>query len=320
MTTPPSLADGNPYWKAKPLNPQKPPGILYHYTTTAGLMGIINNSFLWATDVRHLNDTEEFVFGHREVVKQLDCALKDRSKSDPQYRSRPRRDLPGGSYDEFLKVVGAAVNSIFSVAMCGVVCFCEAGDLLSQWRGYGGTLGYAIGFDSSNLAGIVRNEFIPLSPVCYLGSETSKRQEATSTEVRNTVKTHWNTWLDSAEGPDVDMTRVLMNFTALEMAMSAQIKAGAFREEQEWRIADVQQIGEEAIKFRQGTLGITPYLELLKDSTRGAPNLLPIKAITVGPGPAAATRITAVRLLLQEAGYDPDQIEVEGSKIPFRGF
>ena len=41
------------------------------------------------------------------------------------------------------------------------VCFCENGDLLSQWRGYaGGKYGYSIGFDSDALMQIAdRNEF-----------------------------------------------------------------------------------------------------------------------------------------------------------------
>jgi hypothetical protein len=34
-----------------------------------------------------------------------------------------------------------------------VACFCENGNLLSQWRAYARTAGYSIGFDRASLAG-----------------------------------------------------------------------------------------------------------------------------------------------------------------------
>lgn len=34
--------------------------VLYHYTSQAGLLGIIANDSIWATDIRALNDWTEF--------------------------------------------------------------------------------------------------------------------------------------------------------------------------------------------------------------------------------------------------------------------
>jgi hypothetical protein len=34
---------------------------LFHYTTAAGLLGILNSSTLWATDLRFLNDAQEAI-------------------------------------------------------------------------------------------------------------------------------------------------------------------------------------------------------------------------------------------------------------------
>ena len=37
------------------------PNKLYHYTSIDGLLGIIRNKNIWASDIQYLNDKEEFV-------------------------------------------------------------------------------------------------------------------------------------------------------------------------------------------------------------------------------------------------------------------
>ena len=44
------------------LKNDKPPEILYHYTTAKGLLGIFNTKSIWATHVSYLNDEQEFVY------------------------------------------------------------------------------------------------------------------------------------------------------------------------------------------------------------------------------------------------------------------
>jgi adenosylmethionine-8-amino-7-oxononanoate aminotransferase len=36
--------------------------VLYHYTSQAGLLGIINSKVLWASNIFYLNDTTEFAY------------------------------------------------------------------------------------------------------------------------------------------------------------------------------------------------------------------------------------------------------------------
>jgi hypothetical protein len=38
----------------------EPPPLIYHYTTQAGLLGIIRRRELWASSILHLNDASEF--------------------------------------------------------------------------------------------------------------------------------------------------------------------------------------------------------------------------------------------------------------------
>lgn len=52
------------------VNPVPPP-TLYHYTTTRGFQGIIDDNCLWFSDPLHLNDGSEIRYGQemfREVL------------------------------------------------------------------------------------------------------------------------------------------------------------------------------------------------------------------------------------------------------------
>jgi hypothetical protein len=48
-----------------------PPETLHHYTTAAGLIGILRSKSLWASDCRFLNDRSELVYGHNLVKDYL---------------------------------------------------------------------------------------------------------------------------------------------------------------------------------------------------------------------------------------------------------
>jgi hypothetical protein len=47
------------------------PEHLYHYTTAEGLVGIVRDRKLWATDIFHLNDRREFIHGIKLAVEEL---------------------------------------------------------------------------------------------------------------------------------------------------------------------------------------------------------------------------------------------------------
>ena len=52
---------------------QRPSAILYHYTSPAGLLGIVKSRSLWASGIHYLNDSSEY----RHAVGVLqDCARR----------------------------------------------------------------------------------------------------------------------------------------------------------------------------------------------------------------------------------------------------
>src|SRR5512133_1541887 len=44
---------------SKALYADIPQGVLYHYTTFSGLLGIVGSRSLWASDIRYMNDSAE---------------------------------------------------------------------------------------------------------------------------------------------------------------------------------------------------------------------------------------------------------------------
>lgn len=115
---------------------QTPPDVLYHYTDQAGLLGIIGTHELWATKIQYMNDATEFGLALAMARRQLENTMQRLTSTSEKAACVQLRESLSGLED---------VN-IFAA------CFCQDGDLLSQWRGYSGDgQGYAIAFDSRAL-------------------------------------------------------------------------------------------------------------------------------------------------------------------------
>ncbi|SDY89580.1 hypothetical protein [Nitrosomonas sp. Nm33] len=125
------------------------PPRLFHYTDSAGLLGILNSQQLWATHAFYLNDETEISYTH-ELVEEIYRDLIKKATPDRIEESYSDHSL--WIYRDFLhrlsyKTLRAKPNSDVYVT-----CFCENDDLLSQWRVYGNRgSGYAVGFDVKQL-------------------------------------------------------------------------------------------------------------------------------------------------------------------------
>jgi len=110
------------------------PDELFHYTSAEGLIGIIDSRVLWASDMLCLNDASEAEYATQMITDAVTGNL---------YL------LPAEHRQTFKE----SLISAFRVYTPFVACFCEDGDLLSQWRGYGGSgAGFALGFSRSWLS------------------------------------------------------------------------------------------------------------------------------------------------------------------------
>jgi hypothetical protein len=124
---------------------QRPPGTLYHYTDSNGLLGIVKNRALWATHVQYLNDSSEFIYA-RDLMKEVVAKAAEGVPGSPRARLRhsileDRDEIEDSDENE---------DNWFEEQF--VTCFSERGDGLSQWRGYGKSIGgYSLGFPFEHL-------------------------------------------------------------------------------------------------------------------------------------------------------------------------
>jgi hypothetical protein len=130
--------------------PVPAPSVLYHYTSPAGLKGILETSSLWATDADFLNDAQELQFGRPQLCDALLTQAESLYPGDrtPDGSAEWSRAAVMRSAVDHLRRVDAISRAQAEQAY--VACFCDHDDLLSQWRDYGISGGYAIGFRSES--------------------------------------------------------------------------------------------------------------------------------------------------------------------------
>jgi hypothetical protein len=251
--------------------------LLFHYTSISGLIGIITKLELWASDCRFLNDGKEISYG-------LDIFYKEVSKLG--------LPLIKGINDFRIN----AVPSMDEISMF-VACFCEDGDLLSQWRGYGLNQGYAIGFDVARLQALNLGMICPVQYGIDNPSEFFKNELLMAAQL--TAHPGVAEWYASL---------------AL-LPRLAGVKHPGFAEEREWRFLR-SNLNEgkftefpNKLQYRPSSLGPIAYqvIRFPKEC---------IREIVIGPGSYSEIRENAIHRML----WEQKLIDVctRCSKIPFR--
>lgn len=291
----------------EPIINVRPPDTLYHYTTSSGLIGIVGSRKLWATNALYLNDTTEMSYGY--------TIIRDNVKS-----ARERSDDP--DYSAFLQQAEGMLDDPNGPARdCYVTCFCERGDLLSQWRAYGNRGGgYSIGFSTREIG----LNWVPppnffLRKVVY---EFEKQNGIVDNALQLTYRAYGE--LIAGKQEEKESIRVLLWHFLQDHLHDLMLgyKHPGFLEEQEWRlIQPFHSIERDAhldkVKFRAELSGIVPYIELDISPAAGVnKGRLPINKVRLGPAlhPTLSTR--AVTMILSKNQYH--FVEVEQSEVPLR--
>ena len=288
-------------WLAFP-PPERPrPTRLFHYTSQAGLLGILTSKVLWATNVLYLNDSSELLYGRSQARQIL------RRSRGGYFSTVIGEFLSRG--ENFLDMSTLVPDRQFYV-----FCFCEKPDLLSQWRSYadrGG--GCAIGFDTSALTRAVLKQKLSLYPVDYGPGMNSKLLTDDITALTRALDVCTQKWPGNEE--------VLISAACehLKLALIFRVfwlKHPGFAEEQEWRIlAEFASRDLSAVRFRQGNTTLVPYVELnLSPPDQG--EKLPICEIIHGPSMHPTLAAQALDWLLKSNGFA--DVTLSGSVIPLR--
>ncbi|MET9575665.1 DUF2971 domain-containing protein [Streptomyces massasporeus] len=301
----------------RPKEPLVRPERVYHYTTAAGLHGIISSSSFWASDVEFLNDAQELVYARDRLLNALALELNDaglrvlaesgqgswHSESWRQevalglqerdaVRDRVRTHRPSADEASAFSALHVVVSDLGKVASSVepstlrvyTTCFCEDGDLLSQWRAYGGAGGYAIGFRT--------DELVHLSE-----SVDECRFDKVSYGFREAIGRGW-------------LPEYIQANLALDDYLNAltMVKHPAFREEQEWRLMLAGRRGGTGLSFRVSPVGLVPYVSLPFSGNA-------IDKVIVGPGQYSAERAKGVRRLLDSLKMFHVSVEVSLSPL-----
>ncbi len=273
-----------------------PPALLYHYTSADGVLGILGRREMYASDLRFLNDARELTFARDVVVARL------RQAAD-ELEAHPDDDI--GRVEarvNLMRNCSYEADRVSEWLQIFVACFCEKGDLLSQWRGYGQTAGYALGFDRAALENSI-GESATLRKVVYGDAAAPQLTEMTETIIAHPPMAHAG-------------SRGMLLAEHGVVPMVVHVKDSAFEEEREWRLATTRYVhdggpGNDAVRHRGGRLGITPYVSVGFD--RAA-----LREVRIGPGPHPGLRRDGLKSFLASNGYEDVDVTLSAVATTFR--
>ena len=279
--------------------PTRLPKVLYHYTSSTGLLGMARSGRVWLTNVDYMNDFSELEYG-REVIRTV--------------LTRKRKEFK--QWEAFWDFAEKTLMKKDVYDVCAF-CFCKNDDLLSQWRAYArGGMGYAVGFktESIHLTVPVRTGW-EIVEVLYDERKQQSLVEKVFNEVCRLAKDY------PSFGKTTALQARAVRFLGVELAPCiVRFKSEGFQEEHEWRLVVLDFPGLTPLenhKFRVSPKGaIIPYLDLSIARDTSVTPRLPLQRIVQGPHIAPALGEKALESLLTKHGYTG--IELERSKVTLR--
>jgi hypothetical protein len=283
---------------------------IYHYTTASGVRGILSSGAIYLTDAFFLNDKSELSYGRDLVLEVL----------------TERRDAAVGVLQQFFATGISAFDPFgegpFQLAYY-VASFCENGNLLSQWRAYGGGgAGYALGFASEPLLHS-RTKLLDQALPAVL-----HRIEYERVNQRRLVEFAIDRCVQFLEADlqsaDTEFRRDIVlsgwfGVLAIQLAdLFPQFKHPMFSEEREWRLTLALRPHQERplLAFREAGNDLIPYIPF-RFSLRTT-RLLPLREIVLAPASEPELRRRVLSKVLSAHHYSVDEVRIIGSEIPLR--
>jgi Protein of unknown function (DUF2971) len=281
---------------AIPLAPGEPK-MVYQYTGTKGLIGIVTNKVLWASDVWFMNDAREALYGLDVIEHSLESL-----------------DIPTDTGAEVRRRALGLIQSIRDQQEFWpsyIACLSSIGDDLSQWRAYGRPRGFSIGFDTAQLRGLCADSPEFDKPTFRYVEYDERRQAGTIAIIFNTPVNA----LPAAPTGD-QLQAAALAFMNAALALAPALKHPAFSSEREIRLHVYRQASAtDGLLFRPGAMGIVPYVEIdLKDP--GTNKMTLIREVIIGPQSNELESQRSVKQFLAHHGLH--DVEVQLSKVPLR--
>lgn len=269
--------------------------LCFHYTDASAVKSILENSELWLSDIRFLNDTQEMHDGVAHVLAALAEAVSESDISLDVFCHA--KDFLTGAIQHHVSL-GIGMEPTF------VCSFSKVPDQLSQWRAYGK---YAIEFDRSKLSESGR-----LLHCIYKDSDKASfardRVNKVVSKLARSIRDN-----EGVIGPD--HTHLL----SILVLVASTFKDSHFYEEQEIRYIESLPLPSPILRFRARGDILIPYVSMPIPFSS-------IRAVHVGPMPNQEIACIAMEALVsaaaQKYSYDNSTslqaIEVVASKVPYR--
>jgi Protein of unknown function (DUF2971) len=197
-----------------------------------------------------------------------------------------------------------------------VCCFCEEGDLLSQWRGYaanGG--GVAIQVEQKAFSDVAGADN-PIGVMCFW--KVAYQDDSKQKRVLRVL----DYWAKQQAPPGL----LADNAAATLRFFVPTFKHPRFAAEREWRLIFTPSATSDIRpRFRVGRGLLVPYLKLSEIAAK-VPFAQPlaansgwfvVKSVCIGPGPYKDINALSAKRLLKSYGFPQADVTVSG--IPFRG-
>lgn len=293
------------------------PEVLYHYTTAEGLIGILSSSSMWMTNLRYMNDLSELQYARELIAGVIET-------KNEEYNSNPVQM-------EFFRRIRNTFSPFEGGAEVFATCFCEGGNLLSQWRAYGGKGGgYAIGIDFFHLLRFLSRKCF-LRKVIYEPIEQSRIIAG----VIDSICSLLGELTAGQAVKEADSDNTLPQFCQFTNNILVEyffsFKHPEFIEEKEWRLVFVcsgnpvmdRESDFVDLKFRSFGGNVIPFYEIsfadaVKASMQDDYGLaFPIRELIVGPTVNPELNKQSVATLLTKINPDHFPI-IKASGIPLR--
>lgn len=275
-------------------------GILYHYTTVEGLLGILKSNVIWATSYQFLNDSSEIVYGRRLCKSIINDRIIKAKNSEEKLLYTKCLELQDNNKDRIY-----------------ITCFCERGNLLSQWRGYAKNgLGFSLGLESKYLLSEDREYPYNLIKIKKVEYDLVNQKKIINNLLDEAVKYISENKIES-EKFIFELAKTI-NKKIEECIVF--FKDSAFEEEKEWR-AIYYEKDSNLIKtnYRARANRIVDYKEfnLAPVNRKTYKEKLPICEIISGPGIENEATNEVIKMMLRDNNFE-DKVNILNSSIPFK--
>ncbi len=275
-------------------------GILYHYTKSNGLIGIVSNNCFWATKSDFLNDPHEF--SHMRTIIEEACR---ECIPDSALQNQFLRDV----LEESVIVTGGRNRDFF------VLSFSTCHDSITMWSEFGSKTGYSLAFDSGQIVQRIEEA----NNVAYHGFVVYDPEA-----LRETMRLLLNDYLPRINRmPLKDILRLgcqepdntiylgaCHKFQRIAAVYAMFFKNEAFAPEKEYRFV-FRRGKDTVVHFREKDGFLIPYIEVPLSE-----HLLPLTEVMAAPQNHMDLAKNGVEYLMQYKGYDA-KVSVSGIKLRY---